>query len=186
MQGGHSCCFHQVAAVLVSFSPSKVGQFSFECCRLSQRSSLGSTSCTTLGSWPVSSPLLSVFVLFLISAECWQLLWGVGLSPSSLSAFMSLLTSAGAGGSSGRLACHPVPALSLCYFRNMSLRVQLLAPPSRAGSVLYPTSAVNVRLQFTVHVFQFFLWGVQSAQGLHWIIFPGSGGEVGRGVACGV
>jgi hypothetical protein len=27
-------------------------------------------------------------------------------------------------------------------------------------------------LQFSVYVFQF-CWGIQSAQGLHWIIFPG-------------
>jgi hypothetical protein len=72
---------------LVSSSPSKVEQFSFELSSLSQRSALGSTTWPALGGWPVTLPLLSTFVLFLISAR--------------------------ASGFFGRLACHLTPTFNL-------------------------------------------------------------------------
>jgi hypothetical protein len=89
----------------------------------------------------------------------------------------------------GKLSCYPISALSLCYFFCLhSLRVQLLAPPVffREDSVFHPTPAVSVRLQFAVYAFQFCCWGaggsiclemIQSAQGLHWIMFSGDGRE---------
>jgi hypothetical protein len=44
--------------------------------------------------------------------------------------------------------------------------------------VFHPTPAVSVRLQFAVYTFQFSSEGLQSAQGLHWIRFPGWVGEL--------
>jgi hypothetical protein len=61
------CIALQLQLCLVSSSPSKVEQFCFECCPLSQRSALGSTTCPVFGCWLVTSPLLSAFVLDLCS-----------------------------------------------------------------------------------------------------------------------
>jgi hypothetical protein len=43
--------------------------------------------------------------------------------------------------------------------------------------VFHPTCTVSVRLQFAAYVFSVLLEGVQSAQGMHWIIFLGVGRE---------
>jgi hypothetical protein len=112
--------------------------------------------------------------------------------------------SAGASWSFGNLAWHPTPALSLyaspdlCWVLAAPLGGWLVDlfllsafaalpmldnwqfhHPCSPGQIQYSTSTstVGVRLQFTVYVFQFFwVWGgIQSAQGLHWIIFLGSG-----------
>jgi hypothetical protein len=170
---------------LVSSSPSKMRQFSFECCPLSQRSVLRLTTCPALGGWPVTPPLPSAFVFFLISAGCWQLLWEVDLSPHSCSQPLchswSLL---GAGSSSGKLACYSDPTLILCCFTHVLVHWEfcteswLLAPLLFSGQVQHSTSTstVSVKLQFTVYVFQF-CWGlgVQPAQEMHWIILQGGG-----------
>jgi hypothetical protein len=65
------------------YSPSKVGQFSFECCFCPTRSVLESTTYPSLGGWVVSLPPLSAFVPLLTSDGCYQLLWEVGLTPHS-------------------------------------------------------------------------------------------------------
>jgi hypothetical protein len=57
---------------------------------------------------------------------------------------------------------------------------------SEAGSVFYPIPTVGGRLQNTVYAFLFCLGvgGIQSVQGLSWIMFPG--GWVGESlVMCG-
>jgi hypothetical protein len=57
-----------------------------------------------------------------------------------------------------------------------AVRDWFFAPPlfSRMGSAFYTPFNVSVGLQFPVYGFQFCWEGrVQSAQGLHWIIFPG-------------
>jgi hypothetical protein len=59
---GSSCIALQLQLCLVSSSLSKVEQFSFECCTLSQRSAMGSTTCPALGGWPVTLPPLLAFV----------------------------------------------------------------------------------------------------------------------------
>jgi hypothetical protein len=70
---------------LVSSSPSKVGQFSFKCCPLSQKSALGSTSFTALGVWPFgmlvchSTPSLS---LYASGDLCWVPLVPLALCPT--------------------------------------------------------------------------------------------------------
>jgi hypothetical protein len=107
-----------------------------------------------------------------ISAGCWCLLQEVGLSAC--------------------LRSQPLLfygwSLRFCYWELSSLstpdssavRDWLFAPPpfSRVGSTFHAPQ-VGVRLQFAVYGFQFF-WGggvVQSTQGLHWLLFPGWGGE---------
>jgi hypothetical protein len=153
-----------------------------------------------LGSWLVIPSLLSAFVAVLTSAFgakgsskrltchpattlslcaspdfCLVLLWEFGLSPRppSLYPLCLLQPLLGTRGSSGRLAYCPTPALSLCCFVCL-VRVWLLAPPlfSRACSVFHPTSAVGVRLQFTVYTFQLG-WGLGCSvcPGLHCIMF---------------
>jgi hypothetical protein len=94
------------------------------------------------------------------------LTWEVSMSPPLLfSVFMPLLISAGSwrlgvGSSSGRLACHSAPYLSLCCFMSThvrSLRVRCweigsLLYPCSPGQVQHsnPTSTVCVTLQSTV------------------------------------
>jgi hypothetical protein len=160
-----SCCFQQVAAALpfscssVWSAPpsSKLGQFSFECCPLSHKIHPGihHLSCFgRLACCPV--PTLT----FCASHDlCWMLvapLGGVGLSS------------------------HPHSQPLLLYLNlfteSSALRVWLLAPPHSPGQVQCSTPslpAVSVGLQFTIYTFQFCCSGVQYAQGLHWIIFPG-------------
>jgi hypothetical protein len=92
-----------------------MGQFSFECCPLSQISDPGSTICPALGGWPVAPPCFLPL--------CFS---------------QSLL---GAGGSSGRLACHLAPALSLCCFTCILLRVWCW----EFGSLTHPCSLEQVQ-----------------------------------------
>jgi hypothetical protein len=79
------------------------------------------------------------------------------------------------------LACHPTPTLSLCchicLLRVWSWEFGSLPHSCSEGQVQCstPTSAVGVRLQFTVYVFQFCCGGAHSSQGLCWIMFLGSG-----------
>jgi hypothetical protein len=87
-----------------------------------------------------------------------------------------------ASGSSGRLACHPNPTLSICCFSWVSLRVRLLAPlPLSRGRFSIPLPPPLSVLDYSL-LFMFFSFagGIQSAQGLCWIIFL----EVGKGVRC--
>jgi hypothetical protein len=101
------------------------------------RSAPGSTICPPVGGWPVTA------------------------SPPP--AFVPLLTSSGCYGSSGRLACCPTLALSLCCFSCFySLRVQhwefgSLPHSHSPGQVQYftPPFTVGVRLLFSVYAFQF-------------------------------
>jgi hypothetical protein len=111
-------CCPSAAALFGQLLPQQ-GQFTFECCPLSKRSTLGSTSCPALGGWPVTPFSLSAFLLFLISAECWQLLWEVGLSSCT---------------------CSQPLLLYVCITESLALRVWLLASPpfSRAGSAFHP------------------------------------------------
>jgi hypothetical protein len=102
-----SCTALQLQLCLVSCSPSKVGQFSFKCWPLSQRLAPGSTTC------PALQPLGEVGLSLVLPFPCSQ----------PLCFFRPLL---GATGSSGRLACHPTPTLSLCAF--LSLCWMLAAP----------------------------------------------------------
>jgi hypothetical protein len=109
----------QLQLCLVSSSPRNVWQFSFECCALSQRSALGSTTCPALEGLTVSPPLLSAFVLFLISVEYWWLFWEVGLLPCP---------------------CSQPLMLFLCFIESLGLRLWLLVPPlfSGVGSAFHP------------------------------------------------
>jgi hypothetical protein len=115
VSAGGSCVTLQLQLSLVRPSPSKVGQFSFEYCPLFQRSVLGSTSCPSLGGWPVTPPLLLAYVLFLISAECWGLLCEIVLSlhsfshPLCLSQFLLC-----AGCSSGQLSFCSTNNILIC------------------------------------------------------------------------
>jgi hypothetical protein len=64
----------------------------------------------------------------------------------------------GASCSSGKLVCHPAPALSLCCFRPLRVRCWefgFLPYHCSLRKVHFstPTSAVSVILQFTVYVF---------------------------------
>jgi hypothetical protein len=145
-----SCFAFQLQLCLVSSSPSKMGQFSFECYPLSQGSSYRIHSCPVwevrLLPHPCSQPL----------CFSWSLL--------------------GASGSFERLACHLVPTLSLgCFTQISSLTVWYWefdsSPHPRfleqvQCSTL--TSAVGIRLQLTVYIFH-------SSQGLLCIIFPRGG-----------
>jgi hypothetical protein len=79
---------------------------------------------------------------FLNSALCPDPLWDVGLSPhlryQSLCLSQPLLS---ANGSSGRLACHLAPVLSLCFFTHILFTWEfgsLTHPFSRVGSVFHP------------------------------------------------
>jgi hypothetical protein len=77
-----------------------------------------------LGGWLVAPLLLSVFVPF-PSSGVLPVPLGGWLPPHSFSQSLCLFQSLlGASSSSGRLACHSAPALSLCYFSCVSLRVQ--------------------------------------------------------------
>jgi hypothetical protein len=137
---------------------------------LSHISAPGSTTCSSLRGWSVTPPLPSAFVL--------------------------LPSSAVSSGSFESLTCHPTPDLSLCASPNLfwvlaaSFGVWLFTPPLLSALLFFPCftkslvpcstcslgqvqhstpiSAVGVRLQFSVYVFQFCLGGevVQSAQGL--------------------
>jgi hypothetical protein len=58
-----SCVALQLQLCFVGSSPRQVGQFSFECCLLSQKSAPGFTPCPPLGGWPVVPPSLSAFAV---------------------------------------------------------------------------------------------------------------------------
>jgi hypothetical protein len=100
-------------------------------------SALGSTICSALGGWFFAPPQSQLLYL------SWPL-----LSVSS---------------SSGGLACHATPTLSLhCFSHIHSLRVwhwkfSFLPHPCSPGQFQHstPTSAVGAILQFTVYAFQF-------------------------------
>jgi hypothetical protein len=140
---------------LVSNSPSKVEQFSFECSALYPRNQLqhpppalfwevGQSShphsqplCFSLsllgassffGRWLVTPLPLSVFMPHPIPAGCQQLLWEVGLSLNSRS--------------------QPLLLYPCLFTESLMLRVCLFAPFlfSGAGSALHPHHAVGVRL----------------------------------------
>jgi hypothetical protein len=78
----------------------------------------------------------------------------------------------------GRLACHPTFSLSLCYFFP-SLFTESLAPfPTPVlwgGSVFDPTPLVLLDCDLLFMLFSFVGEGLQSAQGLHSIMFLGGG-----------
>jgi hypothetical protein len=80
--------FHQAATVLafscnclVSSSPSKVGQFRFECWPLSHKISYRIYHLPCFGRLACHPTLLSAFMPLLTSAWCYQLLWEVGFLP---------------------------------------------------------------------------------------------------------
>jgi hypothetical protein len=162
MQGGQSCCcFYQVATAL---------PFSCNSVWLAPPPARWGHSFVILPSVPWDqlrdSPLAP--------------LWEVGLLPHPHSQPLCLswpLLSA--SGSLGGWLITPTTTLSLCCFTHVhSLRFQhwefgSLPHSHTPGQVQCSnlTSAVSVRLQFTVYAFQFCFRGVQSAQGLHWIMF---------------
>jgi hypothetical protein len=168
VQGGQICCFHQVAAML---------PFSFR--------SVWSTS--PLASWGNSVLNAALCPRDQLWDPSPSLLWEVSLLSQPLSQplclFQSLLDS---GGSSGKLACHPTLALSLCCFTCVSsLRVWLLVPPRFSGASV-PSSALLLVLDYSL-LFMFFSFaggGVQSVQGLCWIFFPGGSREILHCAGC--
>jgi hypothetical protein len=102
-----SCVALQLQLCLVSYSPRKVEQFSFECCPLSQRSALGSTTYPALRLACHPTPTLSLCA----SPDLWVLVAPLG---------------------GWLVTTHPFqPLLLFLYFTESSaLRVQLLTPPS--------------------------------------------------------
>jgi hypothetical protein len=152
-----SCLALQLQLCLVSFSPSKVGQFSFECCPLSHEISSGIQHLPHFGRLacyptPAVSHCASPDLPWVLAAP----LGGWHVTPLLLSTFAALPT---------------------FFHWKLALRVWVLAPLLFPGQVQRstPTSAFHVRVQFTVSVFQFCWGGIQSAQGLWWILFLGSG-----------
>jgi hypothetical protein len=159
---GSSCVALQLQLYLLSSSLSKVGQFSFECCPLFRDqlwdplpAMLGKIGLSPhpssqplsfpdlcllvapLGGWLVSPLSLSAFMSLPISAGWWWLLWDVGLLPCSCS--------------------KPLLLYPHYFTKSLMLRIWLLAHPCspRQGQCSTPTSAVSVRLQFAVYIFQF-------------------------------
>jgi hypothetical protein len=161
MQGVQNCyCFHQAAVLPYSFnivcsapSPARQGTSVLSTALNLRRLAEGSPSALLwdidLSSHPSSQPLC--------------------LTSCLLSASLPAL---------GAWLVTPTPSLSLCYFYCLHLlSIHLFAPPqfTGTGSADHPSSAVTFRLQFTLYAFQF-CWGrIQSANGLHWIMFPGQG-----------
>jgi hypothetical protein len=95
----------------------------------------------------------SVLNTALCPTQLWDpalaLLWEVGLSPHP---------------------CSQPLLLGLCLFSSFPYS---LSP----GQVQYSTlaSAIDVRLQFALYTIPFGWGRVQSAHGMHWILFPGGG-----------
>jgi hypothetical protein len=121
MQGGQSCCFHQVTAGL-PFSCSSVW------------------SAPPLARWGNSLLNGALCPRDQLQDPPPALLWEDGLLSHPRSQPLrfpwSLLS---ASSSSGKLACRLTPTLKLCCFMCMSLRVWLLAPPpfSRSCSAFH-------------------------------------------------
>jgi hypothetical protein len=93
-----------------------------------------------------------------------------------------------ASGSSGRLSCHPTPALSLCCFSHIhSLRVHswefsFLSHPFLWDRFSVPPPPLLSVLDYSLLFIVFsFVGGIQSAQGLCWIMSWG----LGRGAVHG-
>jgi hypothetical protein len=77
----------QLQFCLVSSSHSNVGQFSFECCPVPQKSAQESNTCPALGGWPMAPP--PALSLYAFPDLCWMLAapltgWLVTLLPLSL------------------------------------------------------------------------------------------------------
>jgi hypothetical protein len=197
MHGGQSCCcFHQAATAL-SFSCNSVwsapplarwGNSVLNTALCPTRLDLEFTAFPALGSWPVTP-------------KCSQCLC---FSQSVL----------GASSSFRRLACHSMPALSLCASPDLCwvlmnpLGGWLVAPPPLSAFVALPVHSLRVchwkvgslfsRADSTFHpylhyccyitvcclCFLVLLGGVQSAQVLCWITFSDRGWEVIRSVRC--
>jgi hypothetical protein len=165
MQGGQSCCcFHQVIAAL-PFSCSSVwpvppprrwgnSVLNFAFCPT--RSALRSTTCPALGSWLVTLPLLSNFVplLILLGARsfCERLAFHPVPSSQTLCFSQPLLGVSSASGSLALFCAH-----SQLLLRVKNWEFSSLPYPCSLGHVQHstPTSALSVRLQFAVYVFQF-------------------------------
>jgi hypothetical protein len=187
MQGGLSCCFNRCqlccpsAAALFGELLPQHGRTIWLNAALCSRDQLRDPPSAVLGGWPVVPPLLSAFVLFLISDECWWLLWEVNLLPHSLFQTLCLSQSLlGACGSSWGLAYRPsllsaFAALSACHgefssdslgpYHNSdssALRVHLFAPtPILWGGFSFPSppplSVLDYKLLFMF--FSFAVWG---------------------------
>jgi hypothetical protein len=150
--------------------------------------STGIHSCPVLGGWSVIPTLLLAFVLVLISAECWFLLWEVSLFLHSFSQPLCFSWSRlGASTFSGGWLVGLSPALSLSCFMHM---LPHLWEFSTESSALCPTPFFWARSAFHPHLWCWcniivrWLWFsvllgvgvvVRSAQGLCCIIFPGVG-----------
>jgi hypothetical protein len=165
VQGGQNCCcFHQVAAALlfrcnclVNFSPSKVVQCNFSCCPLSDEISYGIHHLPHFGRLACHpTPALSLCASPNICLVLVCLLWEVGLSP-----------------------CHPLMLEQHLFTESSALRVCLLDPPpfSRAGSAFHPSPLLSVLDYNLLFMLFSFVGGVQSSQGLHWIMSQGWVGE---------
>jgi hypothetical protein len=122
------------------------------------RSALGSTTCPTLGGWPVTLPFppphSQPCVPPLISAQCYCLLWEVGLPlhPGSQPLLLDLHS----------------------FLESLALRVQLLVPSqfSRADSAFYSHLHCWCYIIVRCLCCSVLFWGgVQSSQGQVWIIF---------------
>jgi hypothetical protein len=138
-----SCLALQLLLCLFSCYPM---QFGFECCLLSHENSSQIHDLDSFGRSACHPTPLSTFVPLPTSAWCYWLLWEVGLSAHS---------------SSQPLLLYP------CSFtETLVLTVWLIAPPWGRFSVPPPTSAVSLRLQFAVYIFQFCCEWIQSALGL--------------------
>jgi hypothetical protein len=138
----HSCCVAlQLQLYLVSSSPNKVGQFSFECCPLSHEIS------SRIHHLPLFVRLaccLNPALSLCASPDlCWVLAVPLGgwlVTPVLLSDFAAF-------------TC-------ICSLRVLYWEFSSLPHPHSPGQVLSstPTSAIGVRLQFTVYAFQA-CWG---------------------------
>jgi hypothetical protein len=175
-----SCIALQLQFCLVSSSSARWGNSIWNTAFCPRRSILGSTTYPSLGGWPVATPLLLALCLS-----------------------RPLLC---ASGSSGRLACCPAPAFSLCASPDLCsvltapLGCWLVIPPPLSAFVALPafihwefgslpTPVLQGRfsippppplllLDYSLLVILFsFVGRVQSAYGLHWIMFL----WVGRG-----
>jgi hypothetical protein len=89
------------------------------------------------------------------------------------------------------VVCHPAPALNFCCLsRSYSLRVLCwefcsLPHPFLQGSFqILPQPPLLVLDYSLLFLCLIFVWEFQSAQGMHWLMFPGVGREVMHGAWC--
>jgi hypothetical protein len=139
-----SCIALQLQLCLVSSSPSKVRQLSFECCPQSQNSALGSTSCPTC----LSMPAVSLCGLLDLH---WVLVAPLGdclVTTPLLSAF---------------------PAVPAFHWEFSSL-----SHSHSQGQVQHSTttSTVSVRLHLAIYIFQFSSCGGSVYPGAALYYFP--------------